>query len=69
MWDFLMEYVMPVFLIIFLVIAVILVTGMTIYLYRRDILDQDKYIKNLETKLNIYEERYDRFVLEDNLNQ
>ncbi len=34
-----------------------------------DITNQKNYIQNLETKLNIYEEDYDRFCLEDSLQQ
>ena len=30
---------------------------------------QENYIQNLEEKLNIYEEDYDRFCLEDSLRQ
>lgn len=69
MWDFIMEYIMPIFLMILIILAIILITGMTIGLYRTDILKQDNYIQNLEEKLNIYEEDYDRFCLEDSLRQ
>ncbi len=30
---------------------------------------QQHYIQNIETKLNIYEQSYDNFVLEDSLKQ
>lgn len=69
MVDFLMEYIMPIFLIIFIILAIILITGVTVILYRTGILKQDKYIQGLETKLNIYEEDYDRYCLEDSLRQ
>lgn len=69
MWDFIMKYIMPIFLIILSILVIIVSTGMTISLYRTEILKQDDYIKNLEEKLNIYEENYDKFCLEDSLRQ
>lgn len=69
MIDFICEYILPVFLVIFLIVATILIVGMTISIYKTDILKQDDYIQNLEEKLNIYEEDYDKFCLEDSLRQ
>lgn len=34
-----------------------------------DITTQQNYIQNIETKLNIYEQSYNNFVLEDSLRQ
>lgn len=31
--------------------------------------EKETYIQNIETKLNIYEQEYDNFVLEDSLKQ
>lgn len=69
MWNFIMEYIMPIFLMILIILAIILITGMTIDLYRTDILKQDNYIQNLEEKLNIYEQSYDQVVEEDSIRQ
>ena len=70
MWDFMMEYIMPIFLMI-LTILIIVITGMVIYkeMQLDNYFDRKDYIQNLETKLNIYEEDYDRFCLEDSLQQ
>lgn len=69
LWDFLYEYILPIFLVILIILAIILITGMTITLYKRDILNQDDYIQNLEEKLNIYERSYEEFCLEDSIRQ
>lgn len=69
MWNFIMEYIMPIFLMILIILAIILITGMTISLYRTDILKQDNYIQNLEEKLNIYEQNYDQVIEEDSIRQ
>lgn len=34
-----------------------------------ELVQNDSYIENMETKLNIYEQSYDNFVLEDSLRQ
>ena len=70
MLDFIMEYIMPIFLII-LIILVIVIAGMFIYkeIQLDNYFDRKDYIQNLEEKLNIYEEDYDRFCLEDSLRQ
>lgn len=49
-----------IFLIYMLLISIILTHS-----DRKD----KNYIQNIETKLNIYEQSYDNFVLEDNLRQ
>ena len=67
--DFMCEYILPIFVVILLILATILIVGMTISIYKTDILKQDDYIQNLEEKLNIYEEGYDKFCLEDSLSQ
>ena len=69
LWDFICEYILPIFLVILIILAIILITGMTISLYKRDILNQDDYIQNLEEKLNIYERSYEEFCLEDSIRQ
>ncbi len=52
-------------IIMFLIFMIAIVTIFT----NTDITNQKDYIQNLETKLNIYEEDYDRFCLEDSLRQ
>lgn len=69
LWDFISEYILPIFLVILSTLAIILITGMTIMLYKTNILNQDDYIQNLEEKLNIYERSYEEFCLEDSLRQ
>lgn len=69
MWDFICEYILPIFLVILIILEIILITGMTIMLYKTNILNQDDYIQNLEEKLNIYERSYEEFCLEDSLRQ
>lgn len=49
-------------------IAIILILIAIIITYA-NIDKKDSYIQNIETKLNIYEQSYDNFVLEDNLRQ
>lgn len=68
MWDFTMEDIMPIFLLILISLVTGLIIGVAIYSYK-DTLNQDSYIQNIETKLNIYEQSYDNFVLEDSLRQ
>lgn len=67
MWDFMCEYIFP----IFLMILIIVITGMVIYkeMQLDNYFDKRDYIQNLEEKLNIYEKDYDRFCLEDSLRQ
>lgn len=69
MWDFIVEYILPIFLVILITLGIVVIVGATICLYKRDILNQEDYIQNIETKLNIYEQSYDNFVLEDSLKQ
>lgn len=52
-------------IIMFLIFMIAIVTIFT----NTDITNQKDYIQNLEEKLNIYEEDYDRFCLEDSLRQ
>lgn len=52
-------------IIMFLIFMIAIVTIFT----NTDITNQKAYIQNLEEKLNIYEEDYDRFCLEDSLRQ
>ena len=52
-------------IIMFLIFMTAIVTIFT----NTDITNQKDYIQNLEEKLNIYEEDYDRFCLEDSLRQ
>lgn len=70
MWDFICEYILPVLLVILIILA-IGVIGMLIYkeMQLDNYFDRKDYIQNLEEKLNIYEEDYDRFCLEDSLRQ
>lgn len=69
MWDFISEYVLPIFLVILIILAIIIITGITIGVFKTGILNQDEYIQNLEEKLNIYEQSYDNYCLEDALRQ
>lgn len=69
MWDFICEYILPIFLIILITLAIILITVMTIILCKTEILNQDDYIQNLEEKLNIYERSYEEYCLEDSIKQ
>lgn len=50
-----------------LIITMILLTIIT--LFNCINIKQRNYIQNIETKLNIYEQNYDNFVLEDSLRQ
>ena len=70
MWDFICEHILPIFLVILIILAIVIV-GMVIYkeIHLDNYFDKKDYIQNLETKLNIYEEDYDRFCLEDSLRQ
>ena len=52
-------------IIMFLIFMIAIISIFT----NTDITNQKDYIQNLETKLNIYEEDYDRFCLEDSLRQ
>lgn len=67
--NFICEYILPVILLFLVILATILIVEMTISIYKTDILNQDSYIQNLEEKLNIYEEDYDKFCLKDSLRQ
>lgn len=69
MWNFICEYILPIFLVILITLAIILITGMTIMFYKTNILNQNDYIQNLEEKLNIYERSYEEFCLEDSIRQ
>lgn len=69
MWDFICEYILPIFLVILIILEIILITGTTIILYKRYILNQDDKIQKLEEKLNIYERSYEEFCLEDSIRQ
>lgn len=68
MWDFMMEYILPIIIIIFLLMASFII-GLIIFLEFKNEFKSLNYIQNIETKLNIYEQSYDNFVLEDSLNQ
>lgn len=69
MWDFVMEYIVPLFLAIFFVFAIFIIVVFTIFLSKDCILNRNSYIQNLEEKVNIYEQNYDNFVLEENLKE
>lgn len=56
------------FLIIFTLIFIIWFLSIVIATKNKVIVKKN-YIQNIETKLNIYEQSYDNFVLEDNKNQ
>ena len=70
MWDFICEYILPVLLVILIILGIV-IAGMFIYkeMQLDNYFDRKDYIQNLEEKLNIYEEDYDRFCLEDSLRQ
>ena len=73
MSDFIFEYILPIFLVILVAMAIIVI-GFTIYLgitggiYTMRIEIDKDYIENLETKVNILT-NYDEYCLEDSLNQ
>lgn len=71
MFDFIMEYIMPIFLVILVVIAIITfgIATFLIFNYVTKTNIKSDYIQNIETKLNIYEQSYDKFCLEDSLKQ
>ncbi|MCI8362246.1 MAG: hypothetical protein HFJ41_03810 [Clostridia bacterium] len=48
---------------------IIILTLVALMIIYAKIDDKDNYIQNIETKLNIYEQSYDNFVLEDSLRQ
>lgn len=52
MIDFIVEKILPIFLVLLLLLGLVLVTGATISLYKRDILNTDDKIKILEQSLN-----------------
>lgn len=74
MWNFITNYILPVLLVILVMMAIIII-GIFIYeiinqgIYTTRITIKSDYIQNIETKLNIYEQSYDNFVLEDSLRQ
>lgn len=49
-------------------IAIILMT-IAIMIVNSNIDKKDSYIQNIETKLNIYEQEYNNYVIEDSFNQ
>lgn len=49
-------------------IAIILMT-IAIMIVNANIDKKDSYIQNIETKLNIYEQEYNNYVIEDSFNQ
>lgn len=51
------------------IMFLIFMVAITSIFTNTDITNQKDYIQNLEEKLNIYEEDYDRFCLEDSLRQ
>ncbi len=73
MWDFICEYILPIFLVILIILVtvIIIIAGKLVYkdLQLDNYFNKRDYIQNLEEKLNIYEENYDRFCLEDSLRQ
>lgn len=69
MMDFICEYILPIFLVILITLAIVIISIIAISIYRTDILNQDDYIQNLEEKLNIYERSYEEYCLEDSIRQ
>jgi hypothetical protein len=55
-------------MILIIIVWIIYFGGIFIATRNKKVIDKD-YIQNLEEKLNIYEEDYDRFCLEDSLRQ
>ena len=55
-------------IILIIIVWIIYFGGIFIATRNKKVIDK-AYIQNLETKLNIYEEDYDRFCLEDSLRQ
>lgn len=54
MWDFIMEYIMPIIIVIFLLIMLSTIPIIIFWGVKYRIEDTN-YIQNIETKLNIYE--------------
>lgn len=59
--DYRKRYIESCIAIILILIAIMITYTM--------IEDKDNYIQNIETKLNIYEQSYNNYVLEDSLKQ
>lgn len=73
MWDFICEYILPIFLVILIILAIVVI-GIFIYnkIQFNNYLNKKDYIQNIEDieeKLNIYERSYEEFCLEDNKKQ
>ncbi len=68
MIDFIFEYILPVILVIFLLILIFTLVEVIFIGFKKEFKSLD-YIQNIETKLNIYEQEYNNFVLEDSLSQ
>ncbi len=70
MMDFIIKYIMPIFLVILLTLAIVII-GMFIYkeIQLNNYFDKKDYIQNLEEKLNILTLDYENFVVEDSKNQ
>ena len=70
LWDFINDYIIPIFFVIILIIAMIALS-LVIYCGFKDIqrIDNYSHIQNLEEKLNIYERSYEEFCLEDSIRQ
>lgn len=57
MWDFIVEYILPIIIIILLLMASFVI-GLIIFLEFKNEFKSLNYIQNIETKLNIYEQEY-----------
>lgn len=66
-WDFFIEKVIPIYVVISVLFTIFLMIFVGINILKKD--NKNNYIQNIETKLNIYEQSYEEKVIEDNLKQ
>lgn len=69
MSEFIFEYILPILFIILIIVAMFVILGMGIHEWQNNIFYREEYIRNIEEKLNIYEQSYEEFCLEDSLKQ
>ncbi len=75
MMDFIMEYIMPIFLVILVMMAIIIIGFAMFKMFNGDFfttritIQKDNYIQNLEEKVNILTLDYEDFAVEDSLKQ
>ncbi len=75
MWDFIMEYIMPIFLVILVMMTIIIIGFAMFKMFNGDFfitritIQKDNYIQNLEEKVNILTLDYENFAVEDSIKQ